>query len=657
MAYISFNKLQLINLEFSLGKELLRTNRAGSFACTTIIGCNTRKYHGLLIVPLEELDGGKHVLLSSVDESIVDQGAIFNLGCNKYPGGIYDPKGHKYAREFEIEPIPRIFYRVGDVVITKERLLVENEPRLLTKYTLVECENPVIFRVKPNLAFRNMHSLSHANMFANTKYKEVENGIKIRLYEGYPNLVMQFSKKTEFIANPHWNYNVEYEEEQKRGYPYQEDLFVPGYFEVNLKKGESVIFSCGIDEISAKTMAEKMVSESTKRIPRNNFYNCLRNSAEQFIVHKGEKIEIIAGYPWFGSWGRDTFIALPGLCLTQKNHADFLTVIHTLLAKLKNGLFPNMGTGDDLAYNSVDAPLWFIWAMQQYYKYSNKKELWKEYGYAFKEILSNYKSGTNYNICMHENGLIFQGAPGKALTWMDAVVEGNPITPRHGYAVEINALWFNAVMFSLELAEKVKDKDFINEWQDLPVKIAKSFVDVFWDFRRGYLADSVYENNKDFSVRPNMVFACSLDYSPVTEDMKAQILWVIEKELLTPKGLRTLSPRDPNYKKVYEGDQNNRDSAYHQGTVWPWLVGHFVEGYLKLHKEEGLPLAEQIYNDFEEDMFDYGLASIAEIYDGDPPHKPKGTISQAWSVAEILRIKCMIDDCLERFSANKNLQE
>lgn len=643
MAYISFDKLQLINLEFSLEKELLRTNRAGSFACTTIISCNTRKYHGLLIVPLEELDGGKHVLLSNVEETIIENNAEFHLGIARYPGNNYHPKGHKYAREFEIEQIPRITYRVGDVVISKERLLVENEPRILTKYTLVEASTPVVMKFKPFLAFRNMHSLSKANMFADTKYIPVENGIKMRLYNGYPYLFMQFSRQTDFIAVPDWYYNIEYEEEQKRGYPFQEDLFVPGFFVTKMKKGDSVIFSAGTEEIKTAGLKKIYESEVKKRVPRDNFIHCLRNAAEQFIVHKPDGTsELTAGYPWFGAWGRDTFIALPGICLTENNEKTFLAIVDTMLLKLKNGLFPNMGSGDNASYNSVDAPLWFIWCMQQYFKYKNDKTLWKKYGDPIKEILENFRKGTWYNIGMHENGLIFQGEKGKALTWMDAVVNGRPVTQRMGYAVEINALWYNAVMFGLEMATLAKDKKFVDEWKNLPELISKSFVDTFYDYRKGYLADCVLDNEKDFSIRPNQIIACSIDYSPINREIKGEIMAVIQKELLTPKGMRTLSPRDPNYKKTYEGDQNTRDNAYHQGTVWPWLLGHYAEAYLKLHKKDGIPFIEHLLSNFEEDMLTYGLGTIPEIYDGDPPHRPKGAISQAWSVAELLRIDQML---------------
>ena len=259
-----------------------------------------------------------------------------------------------------------------------------------------------------------------------------------------------------------------------------------------------------------------------------------------------------------------------------------------------------------------------------------------------KSILSAYRKGLPFNIKMHDNGLIWQGEKGKSLTWMDAVTAGKPVTPREGYAVEINALWYNAVCYTLELAKEFNDKKFIDEWKDMPEKIKQSFLSTFWCDKCQYLHDVVTDNDFDKSVRPNQIFATSLPYSMLTDDQKERILAKVEKELLTAKGIRTLSPKNVLYKGRYEGNQEERDKAYHQGTVWPWLLGHFIEGYIKIHGKNALPLAEKVVNSFKEDMTAYGLCSISEIYDGDPPYKPKGSISQAWSVAEVLRIMQMI---------------
>ena len=639
MAYLKFDKSQLINLEYSLSKEFVRSNRAGSYSSTTLVYCNTRKYHGLLVAPVENLDGDRHVLLSSFDETIIERENEFNLAIHKYQGDIYSPRGHKYVRDFIADQIPTVVYRVGGVIMTKESLLVEKEEQILIKYTIVESDVPVKLRFRPFMAFRNMHTLSKANLYANTKVKFIPNGVKSKLYDGYPFLHMQFSTKVEFISAPDWYYGIEYNKELRRGYDYKEDLFVPGYFELGAKKGDVIIFSASTAEATPEQLKRKYTVELGKRIPRDSLKNCLINAAGQFIVRKNKKTEIIAGFPWFGSWGRDTFIALPGLTLAIGDTATCKEVLDTQVMKLKNGLFPNMGSVDNPAFNSVDAPLWFFWALQQYTKaVKSYTAIWRNYGKAMRSILDAYRQGTTFGIMMHQNGLIYSGQPGKALTWMDAVVNGKPVTPRTGYAVEINALWYNALLFSLDLARRSKDEDYLREWEHLPALVKESFLATFWDSTKGYLADAVDGNARDWSVRPNQVIATSLDYSPLENEIKKAVLTVVERDLLTPRGLRTLSPKNENYKGIYKGTQEQRDLAYHQGTVWPWLLEHFCEGYMNLHKESGMGFLERLINGFEPVMTELAIGTIPEIFDGDPPHRARGAVSQAWSVAALLRI-------------------
>lgn len=646
MTYLKFDKNKLINLEYSLSKEILRSNRAGSYAATTIIGCNTRKYHGLLICPMEQIDGERHVLLSSLDETVIQHGSEFNLGIHKYPGDNYYPKGHKYVRDFEAEYVATTIYRVGGVILKKESLMVEKEEQVLVKYTLLDAHSPTWIRFRPFLAFRNIHTLTKANMDANTRVDMAKNGIKMRLYTGYPFLFMQFSKPAEFVQVPDWYYNIEYDEEQKRGYDFQEDLFVPGYFEVPIKKDEEIIFSASTRESTPLSLKRKWQTDYPKRIPRNSYKNCLLNSAQQFIVKKEKKTEVLAGFPWFGSWGRDTFISLPGITLAADDEKTFRSVIETQISKLKGGLFPNMGSDDEPAFNSVDAPMFFFWSLQQWAEEKNNHdEIWARFGKPMKAILDSFRQGAlPYNIHMDETGLVYAGEPGVALTWMDAVVFGKPVTARSGYAVEINALWYNALMFSLDLARRAKDNYFVRQWKNTAESLKNSFIDTFWSAEKGYLADVVNGGHKDFAVRPNMVIAAALKFTPLTDEMIRSILDIARKELLTPKGLRTLSPNDPAYKGVYEGDQVARDSAYHMGTVWPWLLQYFCEAWLKIYKRSGLQLVKDIYHGFEPDMMEHGIGSISEIYDGDPPHYPKGSISQAWSVGALLRINAMIEN-------------
>ncbi len=639
MDYLKFDKLQLVNLKYSLDKEILRANRAGSYINTTIIGCNTRKYHGLLVCPVDAFGGEKHVLLSSLDTTVVQHDKEFRIGIHKYEGDKYEPKGHRYIRDFKADIIPESVYRVGGVLLKQERILVENEEQILIRYTLLEAHSETTLKLKPYLAFRNAHQLTKANMHANTKVQYIPNGVKMKLYEGFPFLNMQVSKSAEFIHVPDWNYNVEYLRELERGYDFKEDLFVPGYFELSIKKGESIIFSASTCEIKPKELKRKFTLETAKRVPRDSFKNCLINSARQFIVRRNNKVNVIAGFPWFDAWGRDTFISLPGLTLAIGDIDTYWDVMKTQVEKLKGGLFPNMGSDESPAFNSVDAPLWFFWSLQQYVIEAGvSTAITKKYWNAMKEILDAYRDGTSFGIRMEENGLIWAGAKGKALTWMDAVVDGKPVTPRNGFAVEINALWYNALSFSLEIAEKNGDKMFIERWGSVPGQIRSSFLDVFWDEDRGYLADYCNDEKTDWSVRPNQVLVASLPYSPVDKEIQVKVLGTVEKELLTPRGLRTLSPKNLSYKGVYQGNQAERDRAYHQGTVWPWLLGHFCEAYLKIHKKSGFLKVKSIIDGFEGDLLEQGIGSISEIYDGNPPHTGKGAISQAWSVAEVLRI-------------------
>ena len=640
MKKLHFDKKKLVNLSYSLSRELLRSNRGGAYASTTLIYCNTRKYHGVLVAPQPLIDNELHVLVSAVDPTIIQHDTAFHLGIHKFPGGVYAPKGHKYVRELDIDAIPKTTYRVGGVVFSRESILVSNADRSLIKYTVESCNSPTTIRLQPFLAFRQRHKLSKANNFADKTYKESDNGVHFKLYQGYTPVHFQFNKKTTYVHSPDWYYNIEYEQEQKRGYDFQEDLLVPGYFEFQLKKGESIILSVGTEEVNPKSLTRQFNAEKKKRVFRNTFKNHLINAAEQFIQKRNGKTEIIAGFPWFGVWGRDTFIALPGLTLSTGKPKVAKAVLDTMTRSLKGNLFPNIGAGDQAAYNSIDAPLWFFWSIQQYVHHTGDyKGAWRSYGKHMEAVLNGFKNGSEYNIKMQEDtGLIYGGIQGKALTWMDAIVEGKPVTPRIGMPVEINALWYNALQFYIELANKAGAKKNTQVWQDISQKVEASFTPVFWDADKQYLADYVNGDYKNWDIRPNMIFVASLPYSPVSNNIKKAVVNIVKKELLTPRGLRTLSPKNPQYQGKYEGDQATRDRAYHQGTVWPWLFGHYAEAYLKIRKKDGLKKMEWYLEQFEETLWEHGIGTISEIYDGNPPHTPRGAISQAWSVSEILRV-------------------
>lgn len=644
MDYIKFDKSKLVNLEYSLTREMLRSNRAGSYASTTIIGCNTRKYHGLLVTPQPQLDGGMHVLLSLLDETIIQHDQEFNLAIHKYKGEKYNPKGHKYITDFTIDTNLVLTYRIGGVVLTKEMLFAGNSDSIMIKYTLVEANSPTTIRFRPFMAYRNIHSLSKANNDVERRFDAIPNGIKVRMYLGYPHLHLQFSKENEYVHAPDWFFDFEYMREKARGYEFLEDLYTPGYFELPIKPGVSVYFMASLEEEDPKTFARIYGQELKKRIVRNSFESCLKNAAEQFIVKRGKKYEIVAGFPWFGRVARDTFISLPGLTLIQGDFKTFKAIFDNSLTEMKGPLFPNSGTGLKLVYSSVDASLWLFWTLQQYIKYSGDKTVWKQYSSYMKLILNSFRAGeAPLNIHMLDSGLLFAGLTGSAVTWMDAVVDGKPVTPRTGLAVEVNALWYNAIRFAIELAEKAGEKEFVDEWKPVADRIPAAFVDAFWYQEKNYLYDYVHGDFKDKSVRPNQVFAASLPYSPINDDICKGVLDRVKSELLTPRGLRTLTPKNPAYKPEYEGGPNERDLAYHQGSVFPWLLGHFAEAWLRIHEEGGIAFITKIFKGFEEVMPEHGIGTISELYDGDPPFRPSGAISQAWSVSELLRVNNMLE--------------
>ncbi len=542
MAYLKFNKAELVNLEYSLEREILATTRTGGYASTTIVGCNTRKYHGLLVAPIDGFDGENHVLLSSLDETIVQHNQSFNLGIHRFPN-LYDPRGHKYIVDFAYEPITTITYRVGGVVLKKELMLMHNENEILIRYTLLDAHSPTMLRLKPFLAFRSIHRLSKANLTADVRYNTIPNGIQSKLYDGFPWLNMQTNKANEFVACPDWYYNIEYREEQRRGYDYLEDLYTPGHFELPIKKGESIIFAASVVPQKPSGLPKKFEDTLAIRPPRDSYINCLKNSAGQFIVHKKDKTELMAGYPWFGRWGRDTFIALPGLTLAANYAPDTCkAVLDTLSGELQGGLFPNIGKDDNAAYNSVDAPLWYFWAIQQYSEaVGGTRQVWKDYGEKMKAILNAFRHGASSNIRMHDNGLIWAEEQGKALTWMDAIVHNVPVTPRSGYQVEINALWYNAICFTLELAGINKDTKFVKEWAAIPSLIEKNYLPTFWLVVRKHLADYVGEGL--YAPQPGYRLLAALQ--PHTRRNKTGYLTGRRKRIANPKRVAHAGAEEP----------------------------------------------------------------------------------------------------------------
>jgi predicted glycogen debranching enzyme len=458
------------------------------------------------------------------------------------------------------------------------------------------------------------------------------------LYNGFPTLHLQVNKKTEFVTNPDWYFNIEYMDEVRRGYESMEDLFVPGYFEFSMRKGECVIFSAGVKEVNPGTLKTLFSKALAVRPPRNDYVNCLKNSADQFISHREHRTEVVAGFPFYGAQSRDTLVSLPGLTLGANfDPKTCKTVLDSLSKELENGRFTDIDKINDGFSRPVDAPLWYFWTIGQYALAVPDTDVWALYGKKMKAVLKAYADGTNADVKLHDNGLIWAEENGKPITWMNAVVNGKPVVSRSGYQVEVNALWYNAVCYALALAKAHKEIKFVKEWTIVREKIEQNFLPVFWSESYKYLADYVGPAGQDVAMRPNQLFACALPYSPLPDEVKRKVLLEIARQLLTPKGIRTLSPTNPQYKGRYEGDHIARFEAQHQGTVYPWLLPFYIEANLNLHGKSFLSTAKDLVAGFEEDMNMHGLCAIPELYHGDPPHSPHGCISQAWSVAGILR--------------------
>lgn len=544
MSVLTFDKKELGNLEYSLQREMLATDRRGGYMSTTIVCCNTRKYHGLMVAPIDDSDRA-YVLLSSVDETVVHDGQSFNLALHRFPG-TYEPRGHKYITDFEYTPTPTITYRVGSIVLRKELLWIHNRTQLMIRYTLLEAPSDVRLRLRPFFAFRDKHALTHANMEADGRSRPIPGGVKCRLYSDFPWLYLQTDcRDAEFVPAPDWYYNFEYAREIERGYEGDEDLLTTGYFELSLGRRQSVIFSASVEAIPDPAAI--------------------------------------------------------------------------------GGMF-------------ADAPLWFFWVLQQLQRTLGEEEIWKRYGIVMKELLAAYRRGVG-GVAVHDNGLVWASAPGKALTWMNALAGGVPVVSRDGYPVEINALWYNAVCYALELASRFGEEEFVGEWKAWPERIRNAFREMFWSSDDGYLADFVGPEGPNRWIRPNMVVACGLDYKMLDEEQQASVLRIVGQHLLTPKGLRSLSPRNPRYKNRCEGDEAVRAEASMNGSVWVWPLWFYVKASFDLGGREFLPRAEELLARFGEEIQSYGIGSINELFDGDPPHAPRGAVSQAWSVGAVLMIR------------------
>lgn len=636
-SYLNFDKALLTNLERSLGKEMIRTNRSGAYNSTTLVDCNTRKYHGQLVLPLPELGEDNYVLLSSLDETVIQHGAEFNLGLHKYGPTEYAPNGHKYIREFDCITVSKTTYRVGGVILTKERLLESNSPRVLIRYTLVQAHSETKLRFKPFLAFRSVNELTHENPQANPNMDECDNGRVNRMYANYPQLFMQFSKKVEYAHNPQWYKNIEYQKEQERGYDYREDLLVPGYFELPMKQGESVIFAAGIEEVKSSGLKRLWDKEYAIRNSREDMFSTLKNSASQFYKREGDKCYLLAGYPWFKATARDEFFATPS-CTLDIDRPEYWEAIidKTAIPEVKAFMAGNYEDIKLVDLDQPDALLWFIRAIQKYsHKYDIKKAA-KQYGELVVELINYYRKNQHPRAIIHQNGLLWLDGTGRASTWMNAVEYGRPITPRTGYVVETNALWYNAMKFGAEIL-RAMDKEQQADLMDYQADITReSFVATFWNGL--YLDDYVINDYHNREVRPNQIWAAGLPYSPLDRKQMKAVVDICTKELLTPKGLRTISPKSGDYRPIYRGGQQERDRNYHNGPVWPYTIASYARAYMTVYKHSGENFLQRLLVGYEAEMSELTIGTLNEMYDANPPYKGHGAMSYAPSVAAVISI-------------------
>lgn len=652
MSYLNFDKTVLVNLERSLQKEMIRTNRAGVYNSTTLVDCNTRKYHGQLVMPLPELGKDNYVLLSSLDETVIQHGAEFNLGLHQYGEHTFSPNGHKYIREFDCEIISRTTYRVGAVVLQKERMLVSFEPRVLIRYTLLESSSPTILRFRPFLAFRSVNELTQENPIASSNMDECENGRFNRMYANFPNLYMQFNKAVQYIHNPQWYKGIEYIKERERGYDYKEDLLVPGYFELPIKKGESIIFSAGITECQTSTLKSTWKKELGRRISREDMFSTLKNSAGQFYKREGDKCYLLAGYPWFQADARTTFFSVAS-CTLDIDRPEYWDAIINKTAIPEVLDFMN-GRLENIKMTGMDEPdvlLWFIRTIQKFaHKYS-LREAADLYGQLCADIITFYRKQNHPRALLHRNGLIWVDGIKRPATWMNATENGWPITPRTGYVVEINALWYNAMLFTAEMLREM-GKETSADLMEYQANIAKdAFVKTFWN--GVYLYDFVVNDYADKEVRPNMIWAVGLPFSPLDKRQQKAVVDICTKELLTPRGLRSLSPKSGNYRPMYYGNQLERDRSLHNGVVWPSTITAYSRAYMNVYERSGVAFMDRTLIGYEQEMSELCIGTLNEFYDGNPPYKGHGGMSSASSVASVISII----DTLKRYNNEQGKEE
>lgn len=648
---ISLDKTVCGDLEAGLGREWLETNALGGFASGTIAGANTRRYHGLLVAALNP-PGGRMLLLSKLEETLVLGDRRIDLSTNEYEGAVH-PRGYLYLSGFRLGPFPTFTYEAEGVKLEKSLFMLNGSNTVQVEYRLLESpagSKPQL-ELRPLIAFRDYHSTTHENSTLNPQIQSENNLASVQPYGSLPRLYFAHNAEAA-AAEGYWYRNFLYRLERERGLDAKEDLFSPLVLRWSLNKGQAAVVIASTEAQDIRNAAKFRKKELQRRealeasVPNSDpFVRALSVAADQFLARRGDGWTVIAGYPWFTDWGRDTMISLPGLTLFTGNSEIAKGILRNFAHHTDMGMLPNrfVDSGETAEFNTVDATLWFFEAARAYAAVTGDYTFLREELYpVFTSIIDFHIKGTRYNIKMAENGLLNAGAPGTQLTWMDAKVGDWVVTPRSGQPVEIQALWYNALKTMEDLAQRFGDEELRKRYSTLASMVVQTFNRLFWNKEKNCLYDVVTDGPPDASVRPNQIFAVSLHYSMLSPERARAVVETVERELLTPVGLRTLAPSDSRYRPRYEGDQYSRDSAYHQGTVWPWLLGPFITAYVRVNGGTATARehAHGLLRGLEAHLSQAGLGQISEIFDGDAPHLPRGCFAQAWSVAEILRILC-----------------
>jgi predicted glycogen debranching enzyme len=645
------------DIDEMLELEWLLTNRIGAYASSTVVGCNTRRYHGLLVAATAP-PVCRELALSSIMEQLVLDQTVIDLGANEF-GGAFSPRGFEHLVEFRNDAAPTFVYRAGGVELTKEVLLAEAANSVAVRYTVRGAgAGKVGLRLWPFVAMRDFHGLRHVEQPHRMTYETQDGGIAVQDRMRHGHALHVVSKEAQFQGKPQWWYRFLYRADLARGQDGAEDLYTPGYFSYELGEGQSCQITASMEEplpLGFRTTLDRRRArlESLASSVGPTADDCTRRLAvagDAFVVTRTfastPSATIIAGYHWFADWGRDTFISLPGLLLETERYDLAQQVFRTFAAHVSQGMVPNRF--DDYLpvahYNSIDASLWYIMAAERYLAATGDRAMWRQVLMpTARAILGAYQDGTMFDIHADADGLLMGGTHHTQLTWMDAKLGQEVVTPRHGKPVEVNALWYAAHRI---LAHRCQDEDptLARHCEERAALIAPAFVRAFWNPQGDWLYDCITDGKPDAALRPNQILAVSLPYSPLAPAQQRSVVAAVQEHLLTPMGLRTLSPADSRYRRACAGSWESRDRAYHQGTVWAWLMGPFIEAYLKV--EEYRPLAVKQAQDWlkplEEHIARAGVGYISEIFDGDWPHTPRGCIAQAWSVAELLRIKRLL---------------